>query len=164
MVQKNKFKINFSYIAFAIRIGMGTLFIFSGISKFAAIANFRYAVTLLKLFYFPVREVITFSVPTIEIILGLLLVIGLFTDFALVHLNILLIGFTYISFQAISIKLVEGCACLGEVFHLKYDMNHIILIFVLFLFNIIALFDRYKIWTLDRYLKVKKNNDNTGIM
>ena len=163
MAQKSKFIIHFSYIALAIRIGMGILFIFSGISKFAAIANFRYAVTLLKLFYFPVREVITFSIPTIEIILGILLVIGLFTDFALAHLNVLLIGFIYISFQAMSIKLVEGCECLGEVFHLKYDMNHIILIFVLFLFNIIALFDRYKIWTLDRYFRVKKNNDDTNI-
>ncbi|MHB1253465.1 MAG: MauE/DoxX family redox-associated membrane protein [Candidatus Humimicrobiaceae bacterium] len=164
MAQKNKFMINFSYIVFAIRIGMGILFIFSGISKFAAIANFRYAVTLLKLFYFPVREVITFSIPTIEIILGILLIIGLFTDFALVHLNILLIGFTYISFHAMSIKLVEGCECLGQVFNLKYDMNHIILIFILFLFNIIVFFDRYKIWTLDRYFRAKKDNKDTGII
>jgi len=158
MAQKNKLQINYSYIAFAIRVGMGILFVFSGISKFASIANFRFAVTLLKLFYFPVREVITFSIPTIEIILGLLLIAGLFTDFALVHLNILLIGFAYISFQAMSIKLVEGCECLGQVFNLKYDMNHVILIFLLFVINLAAFFDRYKIWSLDRYFRLKKSS------
>jgi uncharacterized membrane protein YphA (DoxX/SURF4 family) len=142
---------------------MGIVFIFSGISKFAAISNFRYAVTLLKLFYFPVREVIVFSIPTIEIILGLMLVIGIFTDFALVHLNILLIGFAYISYQAIIIKLVDGCDCFGEVFHLNYDVKHIILIFALILINIIALFDRYKVWTLDRYFRIKKSNITSAV-
>lgn len=158
MADNSKFKIVYNYFGFAIRIGMGILFIFAGLSKFANIVNFRYAVTILKLFYFPIREIITFSIPAIEIIIGVLLIIGLFTDFALIHLNVILIGFGYISFHAINIKLLEGCECFGQVFNLKYDMNHLILIFVLFFFNILALFDRKKVWTLDRLFRLRKES------
>lgn len=153
---ENRFKVRYSYFTFAVRIAIGIFFIYSGVSKFASLALFRYSVNGLKLFFGPAREAVTLLIPAVEIILGVLLVIGLFTDFAFIHLNVLLLGFALISFYAISIKYEELCHYCGQGLNLRYDVKHLIVAFIFFIINILALVDRYKIWSLDRYIRVKR--------
>jgi uncharacterized membrane protein YphA (DoxX/SURF4 family) len=147
----------YSYYAFAIRVIIGGIFLISSISKFSDIISFRYSVTLLKLFYAPVREVITFAIPSIELILGIFLIIGLFTRFALLHSIFLFIGFAYISYQAMLLSVAEGCECFGQIVNLKYDYTHMAIIFVFIIIMISVLFDRCKFGTLDRLIEARKN-------
>ncbi len=152
---KTKVKV-FSYYAFsAVRILMGLLFIYSGISKFADIISFRYSLITLKLFAFNITEIITFAVPSIEIILGLLLVFGLFKRFAAIHLNVLIAGFAYVTYHAIQINL-GNCNCLGSFIRMNYSYLHFILLLVLFALNIFIALNKVNFWALDNVILKKK--------
>jgi uncharacterized membrane protein YphA (DoxX/SURF4 family) len=109
------------------------------------------------LFYAPVREVITFGVPSIELVLGVFLVFGLFVRFALLHSIYLFIGFAYISYQAMILSVVDGCECFGQLVELKYDNTHLAIIFILIFLCITAIFDRHRYGTLDRLIEIRRN-------
>lgn len=134
---------------------MGLLFFYSGVSKFASITNFRYSVVSLKLFSFELTEIITYAIPSIEIILGSLLIIGLFIRFAAIHLNVLMLGFTYISFHALQLNLGE-CNCLGGFVAMKYDSSHFILLFILFTLNVFIALNKTNFWAADNIIFKKK--------
>lgn len=134
---------------------MGLLFFYSGVSKFASIANFRYSVVSLKLFSFELTEIITYAIPSIEIILGFLLIVGLFIRFAAIHLNVLMLGFTYISFHALQLNLGE-CNCLGGFVVMKYDSSHFILLFILFTLNVFIALNKTSFWAADNIIFKKK--------
>ena len=138
-----------------IRILIGLLFLYSGISKFSDIISFRYAVITLKLFSFNITEIITFTVPSIEIILGLFFIFGIFIRFAAIHLNVLIASFAYISYHAMQINL-GNCNCLGSFVRMSYGYYHFALLSILFVLNILAALNKKNFWALENIVFKKK--------
>ena len=145
----------YNYFIPVVRILIGLLFLYSGISKFADIISFRYAVTTLKLFAFNITEIITFTVPSVEIILGLFLIFGIFIRFAAIHLNVLIAGFAYISYHAMQINL-GNCNCLGSFVRMSYGYYHFVLLFVIFALNIFTALNKQNFWALENIIFRKR--------
>ena len=149
-----------NYSIFIIRILLGATFLFSGISKAFDIGNFRWALIELKIFGWTLASFISIAVIMAEIVLGLLIMLGLFRKFATIHLGILIIAFTWISIFAIIYSDFENCNCLGKWINLSYGPGHLVLLAVLFILNLLVFIDRSGFLSLDSYIKKKfvKNN------
>ncbi len=156
MIKNNeRARIFFNYSCSILRILIGLLFLYSGISKFTGIVFFRYSIITLKLFAFNLTEIITYTIPSIEIILGLLFVIGLFVRFTAIHLNVLIIGFSYICYHAIQISL-GNCNCLGAFVKMNYGYYHFVILLILFILNTLIALNKNNFWSLDKLISKNK--------
>lgn len=149
---KNKY---FNYFLFAIRIFLGCVFIFSAISKLSDLNSFRWALVNLQLIYWTTSIFLSYAIPLAEIILGLLLLIGLFKKFAAIHLGLLIIAFGWVSYFAWKHSEVRDCNCLGKLIPLHYGIPHIILLVFLLCLVILVFLDKKNIWSLDS--KIRRN-------
>ena len=151
-----------NYSIFIIRILLGGTFLFSGISKAFDIGNFRWALIELKIFGWTLASFISIAVIIAEIVLGLLIVLGLFKKFATIHLGIMIIVFTWISVFAMVYGDFENCNCLGKWINLSYGPGHLVLLAVLFVLNVLVFIDRLGFLSLDSYFKKKFIKKNTA--
>jgi uncharacterized membrane protein YphA (DoxX/SURF4 family) len=154
MINKLNNKI-WNYSIFIIRIILGATFLFSGISKAFDVGNFRWALIELKIFGWTLASFISIVVIIAEIILGLLIIIGLFKKFATIHLGIMIIAFGWISVFAMIYSDFENCNCLGKWINLSYGPGHLALLAVLFILNVLVFIDRSGFLSLDSYFRKK---------
>lgn len=143
----------FSYIAFFSRIILGIVFIFSGISKLFDLEAFRWALLELKFFGFTFIIFLSLALIIAEIGIGVLLIAGLFTSFASIHLGILIIAFGWVSIFAMMHGNIEDCNCLGKVIDMSYGPGHLTFLAILFIINCFVFFDSERLYSLDSYFK-----------
>lgn len=141
----------FGYIAFFSRIILGIVFIFSGISKLFDLEAFRWALVELKFFGFTFIIFLSLAMIIAEIGVGVLLIAGLFTTFASIHLGIMIIAFAWVSIFAMMHGNMEDCNCLGKVIKLSYGSAHLTLLAILFIMVCFVFFDRERLFSLDNY-------------
>jgi len=110
-----------------LRIMIGILFIVSGGEKLIGpYQNFLYVVSTYEIFPSILEEVIARGVPWVELILGLFLLLGLWTLNACKGALILFTGFIIIVTQAIIRDLpITECGCFGEL--LSFPLNVVLL-------------------------------------
>ena len=144
-----------NHLAFAFRIMLGIVFVFSGVSKLFDLESFRWALIELKFFGWTFVLFLSLAVIIAEIGLGVLLLSGLFTTFASIHLAILIIAFIWVSIFSVMHGNIEDCNCLGKVINLSYGPAHFVLLGVLFIMDLFVLFIRERLYSLDRLIKSK---------
>ncbi len=112
-----------------LRIFFGVVFVLSSVLKFIDINSFSNALTKFHLLSESLVPFFTYSIPSIELLLGLLLVLNLKTD-TVAQLTIFLVAL----FTAVVIsKVFEGeqisCGCFGNLTESKIDSTTISEIF-----------------------------------
>ncbi len=148
----------FSYLAFALRVILAAIFIFSGISKLTDVLGFRWAVANLQLFSWTIAILFSYLIPLIEILLGVLLLIGLFKKFVTIHLGIFIVALGGISYFAWKYSQVRDCNCLGKIVNLQYGIPHMIFLAVLLALDILVFLDGQQIWSIDSFIRKRKDS------
>ncbi len=101
-----------------IRIWIGVLFVFSGTQKLLSpYQNFLYVIQNYQVLSHPFDVAVSIVLPWIELILGVFVILGLWTHWALRGLLILVTIFMGVVGQAIIRNLpIKDCGCFGEGF------------------------------------------------
>ena len=104
------------YLALAARLGLGGTFIFAGISKLPYLERFAWSVNEYGILPYSLSKAYAYSLPALEVALGILLVAGLFLR--LCAFISILVTLSFII--ANSVALAQGetipyCGCFGEV-------------------------------------------------
>jgi len=103
----------------ALRIVVGGLFVFAATVKLNDLHGFAEAVKGFKLFPAPLGDhlilVTTFAMPWAELILGALLLLGLWTREAAALTTLLLLGFCVALYSVIARDMTLTCGCFGKI-------------------------------------------------
>lgn len=104
------------YLTLATRIGLGGIFIFAGVAKLPYLDRFAWSVNEYGILPYSLAKGYAYSLPGLEVALGILLVLGLFLRFS--ALISILVTLSFII--ANSVALAQGetipyCYCFGDV-------------------------------------------------
>jgi len=146
-----------SFLFFFLRIMLAIVFIFSAISKFLDVAGFSWALVNLQLFTWTSAVFLSYAVPLAELVLGILLLIGLFKKFVLIHIGLFIISLGWISYFAWKHSSLKDCNCLGKLVRLQYGIPHLVLLGALFLITAALFFYKEQIWSVDSIISRHKN-------
>ena len=153
---KKKYYNNFlKYSVSVIRILVGLVFFASGLLKITDISSFRDIVISLGLFNGPLSFLASIIIPVLELILGLMLLLGIYARVTAIHINILIILFSWVTFYVLNNKLELLCGCFGKFFNLTFSTYHFIVLLVLFIFGLILIIEVRETWSLEKYLRYK---------
>lgn len=134
------------YVVAVSRIFVGVLFIISGFIKLNDPVGFSFKLEeyfsagVLNLpFLEPHALTIAIIVVVLEVLLGVLLLIGFRVKFTVWSLLVLIIGFTFLTFYSAYFNKVTDCGCFGDAIKLtpweSFTKDVILLIFILILFK-----------------------------
>ncbi|MBA7571692.1 Thiosulfate sulfurtransferase GlpE [subsurface metagenome] len=138
-----------------IRVLVGLVFFVSGLFKIIDIPAFRDTVISLGLFNGSISFLASIILPVLELLLGLLLLLGVYTRVVAIHLNVLIILFSWVTFYVLNNRPDLLCGCFGNFFDLTFSTYHFIVLLVLFVFNLILIIEVRETWSLERYLREK---------
>ena len=104
------------YLTLATRVGLGGTFIFSGIAKMPYLEKFAWSVNEYGILPHSLADAYAYSLPALEVALGILLVVGLFLRFSAFIGILVVLSFII----ANSVALAQGetipyCYCFGEI-------------------------------------------------
>ena len=153
----------FSSIATLTRLALGALFIFSGVVKLNDPQAFAFAIKGFKLV--ESHELIvqaTFSIPWTEVLVGALLVLGLWTKAAASALLAMLAIFTGAVISVIARDIDTTCGCFGKFLGAEIDGKTVLRNSVLIAMAILVLCSCGGYLTLDRVLKRSKSATQAG--
>lgn len=133
------------YITGLVRIFVGVLFIFSGFIKLNDPVGFSFKLeeyfspSVLNLeFFVPYALAISIIVVIIEVLLGVMLLIGFKVKFTLWSLLGMIVFFTFLTFYSAYFNKVTDCGCFGDAIKLtpweSFTKDIILLVLILFLF------------------------------
>ncbi len=118
-----------------LRIALGLFLSFSGLAKIMDLADFGRAVNSFGLIPSTWVVLVTIAIPYLELILGLMLLLNLFTRPAYVTALTMLIVFTALSTYKYFSGDISDCGCFGKLLQRKTDEKLLIenaLLMVLF--------------------------------
>lgn len=133
------------YLVWISRIFVGVLFIISGLIKLNDPVGFSFKLEeyfsqgVLDLpFLMPLALAISIFVVIVEVILGVLLLIGFKPKFTVWSLLLMIVFFTFLTFYSAYFNKVTDCGCFGDAVKLtpweSFTKDIILLIFILILF------------------------------
>ncbi len=152
-MEKKSYNNFLKYSVPAIRILVGLVFFASGLLKIIDISSFRDTVTLLGLFNGQLSFLASIIIPVLELVLGLLLFLGIYTRVASIHINVLIILFSWVTFYVLNNKPELLCGCFGNFFNLTFSIYHFVVLLVLFVFNLILIVEARETWSPEKYLR-----------
>ena len=127
------------------RIFVGILFIISGLIKLNDPIGFSYKLTeyfsepvFNMPFFVPFSLGLALFLVSLEIILGIMLLIGYKSSFTVWSLLILIVLFTFLTFYSAYFDVVKDCGCFGDALKLtpwqSFTKDLILLVFIIILF------------------------------
>lgn len=133
------------YITGIVRVFVGVLFIFSGFIKLNDPVGFSFKLeeyfspSVLDLeFFVPYALAISIIVVIVEVLLGVMLLIGFKVKFTLWSLLGMIVFFTFLTFYSAYFNKVTDCGCFGDAIKLtpweSFTKDIILLVLILFLF------------------------------
>lgn len=133
------------YITGIVRVFVGVLFIFSGFIKLNDPVGFSFKLeeyfspSVLDLeFFVPYALAISVVVVVVEVLLGVMLLIGFKVKFTLWSLLGMIVFFTFLTFYSAYFNKVTDCGCFGDAIKLtpweSFSKDIILLVLILFLF------------------------------
>ena len=107
-------------MAAILRILIGFIFLASGIEKLISpYQNFLYVIQAYELFPSSLEKMAAFTVPWVELFVGVFLILGLWINLSLKGALVLFGCFVVIVGQALLRKLpIDQCGCFGESIHI----------------------------------------------
>jgi len=154
-MEKKSYNNFLKYSVPVIRIVVGLVFFVSGFLKIIDIESFRDIMISLGLFNGSLSFLASIVIPVLELLLGLLLVLGVYTRVTAIHINVLIILFSWVIFYVLNNKPELLCGCFGTFFNLTFSTYHFIVLLVLFIFNLILIVEVRETWSLEKYLRDK---------
>ncbi len=103
------------WLVLPIRVALGALFVMAGVLKISDPQSFAFAVKAFKILPDHLIVPTAFSLPCIEILAGILLIMGLWTRGAAVVILLMLVGFTAGQVSVIQRGLDVKCSCFGNL-------------------------------------------------
>ena len=91
----------FRYAIPVIRIIIGMAFFLSGLFKIIDVKGFQKIIEAMGLLGGPLPFLVSIFIPAAEIILGLMLVLGIYIRAAAIHLDILVVVFSWVTFYVL---------------------------------------------------------------
>ncbi|MBF0489209.1 MAG: DoxX family membrane protein [Candidatus Omnitrophica bacterium] len=148
--------LNLNNMVVFLRIIIGIVLLASGFEKLLSpYQNFLYVLQAYEFFPTWLEKIVAISVPWVELMVGLFMLLGLWTQWALKGALLLFAGFIFIVGQALLRHLpMDQCGCFGESIHIL--PQHIILFDSFTLLSIIWLISqpiKVKAFSLDRYFQ-----------
>ena len=154
-MEKKSYNNFLKYSVPAIRILVGLIFFISGLLKIIDISSFRDIVISLGLFNGPLSFLASIIIPVLELLLGLMLLLGIYIRVTAIHINVLIILFSWVTFYVLNNKPELLCGCFGNFFNLTFSTYHFIVLLVLFIFNLVLIVEIRETWSLEKYLRDK---------
>jgi rhodanese-related sulfurtransferase/uncharacterized membrane protein YphA (DoxX/SURF4 family) len=145
----------FKYLIPGVRILVGALFLVSGILKVIDITAFKNTLLALNLFSPLISQLLSYLVPTAEIILGLLLVLGIFIRFAAVHADVLILLFSWVTLYVVGYGRNLSYRYFRGFLNLPFNKFILAFLFMLFVLNVIVALEIKTTWSLERIIKEK---------
>ncbi|TRX35606.1 BT_3928 family protein [Flavobacterium restrictum] len=127
------------------RIFVGILFIISGLIKLNDPLGFSYKLAeyfsepvFNMPFFEPFALEIALFLVILEVVLGVMLLIGFKSKFTIWSLLLLIVMFTFLTFYSAYFDVVKDCGCFGDALHLtpwqSFTKDVVLLVFILILF------------------------------
>lgn len=139
------------YFTLVFRIILGATFIFASLSKISAPQEFVLTVREYQILFEPLATWYGYLLPWLELIFGVMLVVGLFTRFSVGIINVALLSFMI----AILINIYRGasldCGCFGSEDPLGWNTYFRDL--VLFLMGIIIFLSTSHKFSIDHWIR-----------
>lgn len=130
-------KLNNKYLLFAFRIILGLFFVFSSIDKMIDPESFAVNIENYRFFPILIINIIAISLPWIELVVGLLLVLGVSVKENSFIINCLLIFFNIVVVIALIRGLDIDCGCFGSAYSQKIGFLKLFENFVLLFLGIL---------------------------
>ena len=146
-------KILIKYSVPVLRILIGLAFFVSGLLKVIDLKAFQRIVISLGLLNGPLPLLASIIIPVLELILGIMLVIGVFTRIAAIHLNVVIIIFSWVTFYVLENRPDLLCGCFGTFFDMTFGVYHFIALFIFFILNLILIVQSGDTWSLEKMFK-----------
>jgi len=144
-------------LATTLRIALGGLFVFSGVVKLSDPQAFAFAIKGFKLVQdHDLIAQATFSIPWTEVLVGALLIAGLYTRAAAGALIAMLVVFTGAVISVIARDIDTTCGCFGNFLGAEIDWLTVVRNAVLLLFAVTVFWLRGGYWSLDGLLRDRK--------
>jgi hypothetical protein len=143
-------------MAIFLRVIIGAVLLASGVEKLISPwQNFLYVIQAYNMLPSSVEKIAALTVPWVELIVGLFMVLGLWLNWSLKGALVLFASFVIIVGQALLRHLpIDQCGCFGESIHIS---PQVIIVFdsvvVLSLFWLIRSPSLVKKFSLDQYFK-----------
>ncbi len=154
-MEKKSYNNFLKYPVPVIRILVGLVFFVSGLFKIIDISSFKGIVISLGLFNDSLSFLASIIIPVLELLLGLLLLLGIYTRIIAIHVNVLIVLFSWVTFYVLNNKPELLCGCFGKFFNLTFSTYHFIVLLVLFIFNLILIVEVRETWSLEKYFREK---------
>ena len=154
-MEKKPYNNFLKYSVPVISIFVGLIFFASGLLKIIDISSFKDIVISLGLFNSQISFLASIIIPVLELVLGLMLLLGIYTRIIAIHMNVLIVLFSWVTFYVLNNKPELLCGCFGNFFNLTFSTYHFIILLVLFIFNLILIVETRNIWSLEKYLRNK---------
>lgn len=102
------------YLTLATRLGLGGLFIFTGVAKLGQLTEFANLVVAYDVLPYSLAQIYGYSLPAIEVAIGVLLISGVFLRVSAAVSILLTISFIIAKSIALSRGMHLTCGCFGE--------------------------------------------------
>jgi len=143
----------FKYAIPIIRIIIGMAFLLSGLFKIIDIGGFRKVIQSLGMLGGPLPLMVSIIIPVLELILGLMLVLGIQIRIAAVHLNVLAAIFAWVTYYILGSRPDMLCGCFGTLFDMSFSIYHLLVLFLIFLLNMVIVVEPADTWTLQKIFR-----------
>ncbi|MFA8343337.1 MAG: MauE/DoxX family redox-associated membrane protein [Rhodothermaceae bacterium] len=130
-------KLNNKYLLLVIRVFIGGFFIFSSIDKINDPESFASAIENYRFFPVFVINLIAITLPWIELVTGLLLLLGVKVKENSFVINLLLVAFNFLIIIALIRGLDIDCGCYGSAYSQKAGLLKVFENFVLLFLGIL---------------------------
>jgi rhodanese-related sulfurtransferase/uncharacterized membrane protein YphA (DoxX/SURF4 family) len=147
-----------TFIKFAIpviRIIIGMAFLLSGIFKLIDLKGFQGVISALGLLGGPLPFLASAAIPVIELVLGIMLILGVYIRIAAIHLNVLVIIFSWVTFYVLRSRPDMLCGCFGRFLDMTFSIYHFVVLFVIFVLNLLIIIEPNDTWTLQKIFTEK---------
>ncbi|MCF8239972.1 MAG: DoxX family membrane protein [Melioribacteraceae bacterium] len=108
-----------------LRYLIGLVFVFSGIEKIISPEHFAVSIINYKMFPTEIVNIIAITLPWLELIVGILLIFGLYVRENALIVNAMLLLFTIMVLVALLRGLDIDCGCFGTLDHQKVGIQKI---------------------------------------
>ncbi len=123
--------------------------------KIIDLEEFQRVIISLGLLSGPLPLLASIIIPVLELILGIMLMMGIFIRIAALHLNVLLIIFSWVTLYVLKNKPDLLCGCFGTLFDMTFGVYHFIALFIFFILNLILIIQPAGIWSLEKAFREK---------
>ena len=150
------------YLSFVFRIGLGVIFIISGAGKLPELAAFVDQVEEANVLPHVLATAYGTALPYVEIVIGALLILGLFSRFAAGIGGLAALSFIIGNGTRIHRGLYGECGCFGSIASLQFSTGEALIIdCVLLIMAIQILVHKDEFLSLDSMIFRKKISDSS---